>query len=190
MLEFNAAEDAIYEEDGSAMWREGLGYREYCFRRQYGTMRGLTGWDDETPQWVLEMDTLRRNPKVKDRTGTFFTSVGWPLVSFTGQAEIVRVKDKPRRGTTSYVVSTPHQVMVFGPDGPMSDAFYDALIIPYRPVVAGFLIDSVFWSATVWAACRVVQIVVRKNRRSRGRCENCGHLMAPGGGGRCPECGE
>lgn len=59
--------------------------------------------------------------------------------------------------------------------------------IPYRVLATGFVLDALFYGASLmllWFGCSWVKIV---RRHRRGACLCCGHLLA--GARVCPECG-
>ncbi len=63
------------------------------------------------------------------------------------------------------------------------------LVLPARPLLVGTVVNIVLWSVCVAISVIGPRAALRRWRRSRGRCENCGHLNAGGSAGRCPECG-
>lgn len=64
---------------------------------------------------------------------------------------------------------------------------YVPLIFPLRPLLRGWLINTVFYAAVWWAACTGTRYLRSVARTRRGRCARCAyprenHVI-------CPECG-
>lgn len=66
-----------------------------------------------------------------------------------------------------------------------------ALMIPLRPVVAGFALDTAFYAAAWWMLLAAPFALRRLIRRKRGLCAVCGYDLRGRGAKheRCPECG-
>lgn len=68
------------------------------------------------------------------------------------------------------------------------------LVVPFRPVWPGFLLNWLAWTALVWLVYRLVSDRVglhsakrRRKRIERDACISCGYALA--GLHQCPECG-
>jgi hypothetical protein len=61
--------------------------------------------------------------------------------------------------------------------------------LPYRPIMPGFAINTIFYAAIVWLLFAVPGAVRRRVRRKRGQCATCGYSVRECLSEKCPECG-
>jgi hypothetical protein len=62
--------------------------------------------------------------------------------------------------------------------------------VPTTPLWPGFLANTLFYGAMVWALSQILLILRRRSRRRRGRCVRCGYNRAGlAAAVVCPECG-
>jgi hypothetical protein len=60
--------------------------------------------------------------------------------------------------------------------------------IPYTPLWAGFIADTLLYAAALWLLLAAIAAIRRRSRARRGLCRACGY-PAPGNTTVCPECG-
>lgn len=65
-------------------------------------------------------------------------------------------------------------------------------VLPYSPLYPGFVLNTVFYAAVLWAISLGRAALLRTLRRRANRCPNCGYNLkglpadtSP----KCPECG-
>lgn len=64
--------------------------------------------------------------------------------------------------------------------------------LPLRPLPLGFFLDTVVFSALVWAVLRLATQIRRRARLDRGQCPRCRYVQMPpysDGAAPCSECG-
>jgi hypothetical protein len=67
--------------------------------------------------------------------------------------------------------------------------WYDQRALPFQPIWAGLLIDSLFWSMCLFGVCKLASLALSVRRRGAGRCISCGYDLRGISTGKCPECG-
>ncbi len=64
-----------------------------------------------------------------------------------------------------------------------------SVILPLRPILKGFVADSLFYGAIAYAVLFGCRDVLRGWRKHCGRCRNCGYDLRGNLVAGCPECG-
>ena len=62
-------------------------------------------------------------------------------------------------------------------------------LLPLRPAMPGFAINTIFYAAIVWVLSAVPGAVRRRVRIKRGQCASCGYSLRESVSEKCPECG-
>ncbi len=136
---------------------------EIQLRYEWAPLRGCThlqwttGWIDATP--LLSVDQLQS---------------GLPLRTLEGFA----IWHNRSTATYSWALDTGFDREY--PDWPTA-------ILPLRPVLPGFIVNTLFYTALVFAPVVGARVVRRHRRAKRGRCIACGYELADLTA--CPECG-
>lgn len=140
----------------------------------------LPGWaSDLHPPSVRDMRdiTLSQPTKVKIVLGR-----GWPMISCTCLFEGLNLPPY-------YVASKAIDLGFVAASPPR--AIYDTWprLLPLRPYVFGFVIDSLFYAVITFMPLRGPVLLRRMLRRRRGSCVACGYDLRHMPHGTCPECG-
>ena len=117
---------------------------------------------------------------------------GWPFRCMSGRVAGPKIEyTETFASRYSWVARTPFALR----QPPGVFLLFDRLrgAVPYRPMVVGLVIDTVFWAIVLWPLSLVLRHVLpgtrRKRRIKRGLCPACGYDLSgcvqPG----CPECG-
>jgi hypothetical protein len=72
----------------------------------------------------------------------------------------------------------------------LRDSSADRERLATRPVVAGFVINTLFYGVLSWLLYFGFARTREKRRRRAGRCIRCGYNLTGNNNGICPECGE
>jgi hypothetical protein len=59
--------------------------------------------------------------------------------------------------------------------------------VPLRPIWTGFALNSAIYAAAIWLSIAMVKLIIKRVRRARRLCPDCGYPM--GLTGVCSECG-
>lgn len=106
------------------------------------------------------------------------TRAGWPMLAF----EAWSIAGQPLR-----IQPGDHNAIVLRmplKGGPGSRR----IELPYRPIMRGFLINTIVYGSVFWIFARMVALRSHL-RRKRGLCVNCGYDLRGTQHQRCPECG-
>lgn len=112
------------------------------------------------------------------------TAAGWPLLSFCSW----RISSAEAGISAPSVVftETQHWGLVLAERSKVGgDAF--PVVLPYRPIVTGFVVNTSAYAAVSLLAVNAAQRVRRRVRCSRGLCVRCAYPVPSHS--RCPECG-
>jgi hypothetical protein len=101
---------------------------------------------------------------------------GWPVASLQAECWIGR----PGSATRSNVGNHCFQCILV-------ERRTGQKLLPLRPIVIGFAVDSLFYSAGIWILTFVGQTVNRTQRIKRGLCAKCAYPV--GENDVCTECG-
>ncbi len=112
---------------------------------------------------------------------------GWPMLALCAGFDLV-----PAGGGSRDVSRRYWAVAVMEPDGerwlfPSVD--YKQRLIPVRPILPGFLINTLFYAAILWLLTLGSFTARRLIRRKRGLCIKCGYDLRGAEHEVCPECG-
>ncbi len=97
-----------------------------------------------------------------------------------------------------YPAGSSGRVPVFSPvvksmRGTAAAAGADGVVLPYRPIWAGLVLDAGIYSVAVWlglwALTRPARVVREVLRMRRGHCPRCGYDLRYDFARGCPECG-
>lgn len=132
--------------------------------------------DSRVPAWARGLVAPVRSPESRNVNAQ---AQGWPLLALW-------CAPRPENGVTTNEpfggIELPWSLWRPVPG--------DALpTLPLIPIWWGLLIDSVLWGLAMATVIRVSRTLFRRSRRSRGRCERCGHSLGPVRPAHCPECG-
>ncbi len=125
----------------------------------------------ELPHWASGPDPDRR-----EAVGTIRaeSARGWPMRALWYEVTIAGNK---RTDTGGFLV--PMGLDWLGP----------GRVLPFRPILPGLAVDTLFFAAIWYGALLVPAALRRASRWRSGRCTWCGYDLAHGAADRCPECG-
>ncbi len=125
----------------------------------------------ELPHWVNGPDPDRREAVGTIRADS---ARGWPMRALWYEVTIAGNKRTDAGG-----FMLPMGLDWLGP----------GRVLPFRPIVPGLAVDTLFFAA-IWYVALLVPVAHRRAARWRsGRCTWCGYDLAHGAADRCPECG-
>lgn len=117
----------------------------------------------------------------------YAVEVGWPFPALASWHEIDQ-GSVPRRGFIFSGGAVQWKCALPIPEWLAAKSIdHDGVGLPYRPLAAGLVIDTLFFGAIAWAALVGVRCAVAWRRLRRDRCPRCAHMLA--GLSICPECG-
>ena len=143
-----------------------------------GTTRGapeffheqINGMLTITPRWMVAQEM----------------QIGWPFRTFSGE-----------RWTRSHAMLGPpvieHKTVYtwaqpLGPALLSSNDVQEWKLLPLRPLLIGFALNTIFYAAILWMP--FAPFVLRRHiRRKRGHCIKCGYDLRGDFAAGCPECG-
>ncbi len=112
---------------------------------------------------------------------------GWPMLALCAGFDLVPAgggcRDVSRRYWAVAVMEPDEMRWLF----PSVD--YKQRLIPVRPILGGFLINTLFYAAILWLLALGPFTARRMIRRNRGLCINCGYDLRGDLSSGCPECG-
>ena len=131
----------------------------------YARVDGGFGWRI-TEAWAQAKPS---GPDDEISNVSFLFASGWPVVALFGERDLWEIAER-HSGRTDGLRSWSE-------------------VVPRRPLLVGFILDSVFYASLLWLAYSIPKWWLRRRRRARGACESCGYALTAGGSIRCPECG-
>ena len=139
------------------------------------------------PSWVLWVTPAEHVEMEHPYSVSTFAS-GWPrraLRSVEWTAHRYQ-KGQPRSLSSRYYVEQSKWAITFPKQG-----WFDGVMLPYRPIWDGLVLDLVFWSVICGSGIVLSQRARRRVRYWRGCCSACGYDRAGlAVDTKCPECGE
>lgn len=128
--------------------------------------------------WGLLYSTELETLEQVRQFGGFECAAGFPALSFWN--ELIVERDESTR--------TPGGIRLPDPNN-MFNPRYEARAIPYRPIWAGLIFNTVFYAVLAYAIHHLYRIIREHRRYTKGNCPRCAYALnadfAPG----CPECG-
>lgn len=103
---------------------------------------------------------------------------GWPMVSMVSFAE--SRYDEVARAEVLEAIQCGIELRGHSTPTPT--------VLPYRPILTGFVVDSLLFGAIAYAVLFACSDVWRWRRKQHGLCRNCGYELHGSSRG-CPECG-
>ncbi|MCA9277496.1 MAG: hypothetical protein H6815_01760 [Phycisphaeraceae bacterium] len=185
----------VSSKDGKNLWvltsSTGELYRSFIYFDRTGTVEEFASQAGDRLPIVVEMDSIsvHLRPQSHDGSGDFhnFCDVGWPLCSLTWSVH--------QEFDSVYVASPSgeylhHRVHVAGAWHLNNDKEGVPNVLPFMPVVPGFIINTLFY-ATIWLGITLGIGAWRSRRRIRqNRCARCGYSREGlESASACPECG-
>ena len=118
------------------------------------------------------------SPPPDDWSWKLIWMAGWPYAALTGDGLWSRVASGEIRQVQ---VTTGIQIS--------SEKATEPRVLPLRPILPGFAINTLFYAAVLWTLTLGPFAARRIIRRKRGRCAKCGYDLRAAEHDACPECG-
>lgn len=164
----------------------------------YTGMPGRTTipFEDMIPQWAIEFLDIPELSGERIRTTSAHTHSaivdgrGWPCLALWGgmKRPILGLRVL-RYGQPVQLVERNHGIIRLDSKttGPVANT--DHRFLPTRPILPGFLINTIFYTGVLWLLCSAPFAARRLIRKQRGKCVRCGYDLRHAEHDVCPECG-
>lgn len=120
--------------------------------------------------------------------GMSVTLAGWPVHCFAAARKDVL----NRVGSPTMTMRQPSHAwgLEIPPDQSAGRSGSSPRLLPARPVMPGFLLNTALYGVTLWLLWALPMAVIRwRRRRQPGACISCGYDLRGAAHERCPECG-